>query len=255
MDSGAPAPPTTTQDSDEDEDEGSDEDASEHNEEGADDDADEDPRPPISTSQPAQPTSKSRKPSAWDDPDDTTLTVSLAANKRLRKLRDDVDEDAVGGREYERRLRRQFERINPTPTWATAARKKLKKRRRESDAGEDGEEGEDVEDAVESLLTTTGGIIDGVKKGKPLEKGNLSIERLRDANQSAKAEGEVKAIHFHPSPRIPVLLVASADRRVRLFNVSIHGLLNRFMFLTEVECRSTATVTPTSKPFTSLPFL
>lgn len=212
VDGGVSAIPSSSHDSGS----GEDEDASEH---GSEDDADEDEDDEQQAQEPqtSNPPSKPRKPPAWDDPDDTTLRVSLATDKRLRKLRDDPEEDTVGGHEYERRLRRQFERINPTPTWATAARKKLKKRRRSD--GE--EEEEDAEGAVESLLNSTEGIVDAGKRGgRELEKGTLAIERLRDANQSAKAEGEIKALQFHPSPRIPALLVASADRRVQLFNVS-----------------------------------
>src|ERR1700760_2426248 len=46
---------------------------------------------------------------AWVDPDDLDVQVSLASDKRLRKLRDTAAEDEIGGRDYERRLRRQFE--------------------------------------------------------------------------------------------------------------------------------------------------
>lgn len=43
----------------------------------------------------------------WDDPDDQTLRISIASDKRLRKLRDGPSEDVITGNEYERRLRRQ----------------------------------------------------------------------------------------------------------------------------------------------------
>ncbi|KAL4069086.1 WD40-repeat-containing domain protein [Scleroderma citrinum] len=164
-----------------------------------------------------------RKAPAWTDPDDANLQISLTAHDRLRKLRDALSEDIVTGREYERKLRRQFERINPTPEWATKAQKKLQpsKRRRSSLSGSDVDEG--VEDILPDLLTSTGGISAG-KKSRVLTQGVISIERLRDANQAATAEGEIKSVQFHPSPQIPVLLTASTDRRLRLFHVD--GLTN-----------------------------
>jgi U3 small nucleolar RNA-associated protein 18 len=156
-----------------------------------------------------------KKAPAWIDPDDTAIQVSLASNKRLRKLRDTASEDTVGGRDYERRLRRQYEKINPMPEWASNARKKLKTKRRRSSptSGEDEEE----------LFTSTGGILaDGRKqKSRIIPSGVISIERLRDANISAKAEGDVKAVQFHPSSQVPIIFAASADRRLRLFNVSL----------------------------------
>ncbi|KAI6096576.1 WD40 repeat-like protein [Pisolithus croceorrhizus] len=57
-----------------------------------------------------------------------------------------------------------------------------------------------------------------------LTQGVISVDRLRDANQAAPAEGEIKSVQFHPSPQIPVLLTASTDRRLRLFHVD--GLTN-----------------------------
>lgn len=172
---------------------------------------------PLQSSQP------SRKAPAWTDPDDVNIQVSLATNNRLRKLREAPDDDAVGGREYERRLRRQYEKINPTPEWATKARKRLhpsqKKRRRGSVSSEGAsDEGADDEE-YSTVLTSVGGILERTRS-KTLVQGTLSIERLRDANISARTEGAVKAIQFHPS--LPVLLTTGDDRRLRLFNVCCH---------------------------------
>ena len=136
----------------------------------------------------------------------------------MRKLRQAVDEDEITGREYETRLREQFERINPEPGWARKSRKKGK-------AKTDGDAHEDV-DAVEDLLSSTTGILAENKtvgrRHVVIPQGTLSIERVRDANQSVQGSGsgEVKVLAFHPKPSVPVLCVATADRRIRLFNVS-----------------------------------
>ncbi|KAL8702041.1 MAG: hypothetical protein Q9224_000211 [Gallowayella concinna] len=60
----------------------------------------------------------------WHDSDDDRILVSLQTSPRLRKLRDYEDEDLVNGREYTKRLRRQFERLNPVPPWAIRSRVK-----------------------------------------------------------------------------------------------------------------------------------
>ncbi|EHL02665.1 putative U3 small nucleolar RNA-associated protein 18 [Glarea lozoyensis 74030] len=67
---------------------------------------------------------------AWEDSDDDRLTISLAGNPRLRKLRKSEADDVVSGKEYTRRLRRQFERMNPVPEWAKEAARPAKRRRR-----------------------------------------------------------------------------------------------------------------------------
>lgn len=57
---------------------------------------------------PTFPNSCGKKSAAWADPDDQNIHVSLASDKRLRKLRDGPQEDTIGGRDYEARLRRQY---------------------------------------------------------------------------------------------------------------------------------------------------
>ncbi|KAI0307447.1 WD40-repeat-containing domain protein [Multifurca ochricompacta] len=172
----------------------------------------EDDRTSLSATQPP----KGRKAPAWVDPDDASLEVSLSSSTRLRKLRDAPDEDVINGREYERRLRRQFMKVNPTPEWATNARRK--RRRTESGTLVD-VTSPDLD--LDMLVTSSGGIL-GRKRRTLLDPGVLSIERLRDANQAAQAEGEINALQFHPSPQVSMLLIASSDRRIRLFNVDGH---------------------------------
>jgi U3 small nucleolar RNA-associated protein 18 len=173
---------------------------------------------------------KSRKAPAWTDPDDASLEISLASSARLRKLRDAPEEDAVKGPEYERRLRRQFVKMNPTPEWASAARRKRRRTEVDADADADVDVPPTLDD-LDSLVTSSGGTL-GRKRRARLDPGVLAIERLRDANQAAQAEGEVTAAQFHPSPQLSMLLVASSDRRLRLFNVRVRLLfLPLFLYL------------------------
>ena len=194
--------------------------------------------------------SKTRKTSAWTDPDDAALQVSLASDNRLRKLREGPEENSVGGREYERRLRKHYEKINPTPEWASNARKKATKRKRRSDSSS----GHEEEEFVHLLSSTNGLLVDSNSTKRPrllpLPHGTLSIERLRDANQGAPSEGEIKAVRFHPSSNVPVLMTAGVDRRVRLFNVcSFLSLSRSFNQDSLLRCRSMVTQIPISKPF------
>ena len=49
-----------------------------------------------------------RRPAAWEDSDDERLVVSLASVPRLRKLRRTEAEDVISGKDYVRRLRKQY---------------------------------------------------------------------------------------------------------------------------------------------------
>lgn len=169
------------------------------------------------TPTPLVPKSRKKGP-AWVDPDDLDVQVSLASNKRLRKLRDTAAEDEIGGRDYERRLRRQFEKLNPTPQWASEARKKRSTAKRRRSISPSSVSEEDLDP-----LASTGGVLEMKRRrSKTLSQKTINIERLRDANVSARAEGELRTVQFHPSAQVPMLLTASADRRLRLFNVRIY---------------------------------
>ena len=76
---------------------------------------------------------------AWVDSDDERIVVSLASNPRLRKLRISEAEDLINGKEYTKRLRRQFERLYPVPEWAhpSAAKKQSQKKHRRTSNSSD----------------------------------------------------------------------------------------------------------------------
>ncbi|KAF9051089.1 WD40 repeat-like protein [Hymenopellis radicata] len=182
------------------------EDSGEEKDEGdGDSDSDESEEEEKDETVPPNPLSRPRKAAAWSDPSDPP-SVSIESNQ-LRKLRDAPSETVLSGREYESRLRRQFERINPAPSWA-------RKRRRDED---------EDEDDVDNLLSSTTGIL-SQKRRPTLASGTIAIERLRDANQASQKSniGDVKSIVFHPSDRVPVLAVGTGDRRVRLYNIDGH---------------------------------
>lgn len=136
-----------------------------------------------------------RGAAAWVDSDDDRIVVSLASNPRLRKLRNIESEDLVNGREYTKRLRRQFERLCPVPAWAnpSAAVKPSHKRQRRltnasrssSDDPSADEMSIDSEDlSVQPLAKLLQNTIDLVKpsssgRGK-LRSEALDIQRTKD---------------------------------------------------------------------------
>lgn len=135
---------------------------------------------------------------AWIDSDDERLSVSLANVPRLRKLRVAEDEDLVSGREYIRRLRRQFQRLNGTPEWARWDWDKVGRRKRghESDDGSDGDDDgmmdldeQDDElraDPLRQMLERFKEALyapdrpQGGRKRRKLRQDNLDIQRMKD---------------------------------------------------------------------------
>lgn len=134
---------------------------------------------------------------AWDDSDDERLVVSLASVPQLRKLRETAEDDMVNGKEYARRLRKQYERLYPAPEWAAHATGKAKKRRRTMDDDESGEESGSDMDVDEDDLSTqplakllkdadilSRNTARGPAKRRKLQAGTIDIQRLKDVSKA-----------------------------------------------------------------------
>lgn len=176
---------------------------------------------PSSTEAPTATATADQPHAAWTDADDEQIMVPLAGVgarapdgsmrgvKKLRKLRTNPGEQVISGAEYQRRLRRQYERMHPRPAWASVA-------------PSTGESSAWSAPLLSDLLSAESGL---VSRGmtRRLTPDRLDVERLRDANEAQERAEEPAAIEhiaFHPSARSHVLLTASRDRRVRLFQIN-----------------------------------
>lgn len=155
----------------------------------------------------------------WYDSDDEKIRVSLASNTRLRKLRDTEDDDVVSGLEYIRRLRRQYERLRPTPEWVKYARKKLKTKYEDEDSDSDVE----IDDAsvmpLSDILRSTGTLTTQTKSSKQglkLRPEVIDIQRQKDIARSGPSSVDV--LQFHPQH--PILLTAGPSSTINLYHVS-----------------------------------
>lgn len=162
---------------------------------------------------------------AWEDSDDDRLTVSLAGNSRLRKLRLSEAEDVISGGEYSRRLRLHFERLNNIPDWAQTERPA--KRRRRSSAGSDSStssNGMDVDSEdlstlpLARLLQSAGSLtrtpVSSAKRTK-LRPEVLDIQQTRSLPE--QQSGAISSLSFHPE--YPVLLSSGAESTLYLHHI------------------------------------
>jgi U3 small nucleolar RNA-associated protein 18 len=173
---------------------------------------------------------------AWYDSDDDRITVSLASDTRLRKLRNTADDDIVSGREYIERLRRQYERLHPTPEWVTYARKR---RRLAQDAEENNDHDDSDSDIsmadedgeaplsakpLADLLRTAGSLTRIDVKGKSskakrkLRPEVIDIQRTKDV--AAGGPSSIDSLQFHPY--YPLLLSAGPSSTITLYHISPH---------------------------------
>ncbi|KAL8849497.1 MAG: hypothetical protein Q9221_005504 [Calogaya cf. arnoldii] len=198
----------------------------------------------------------------WHDSDDDRIVVSLQANPRLRKLRVHEDEDLVNGRQYTKRLRRQFEQLNPLPLWAVQSRAKKNpggKRRQNnnasSDSGSDSpSEGHMSVDADElsapplaKLLQQPGALLSsgtGKSRGKKkLRPEVIEIQRTKDVGLAQPSA--ITSLGFHPSH--PLLISSGPASTISIHHVSPHPP-NPNPLLTSLHIKSTPLSTTVFQP-------
>ena len=174
---------------------------------------------------------RSRHPPAWQDSDDERMMVSLASVPRLRKLRRTETEDVVNGKEYSKRLRKQFTMLNPTPEWALHAVEKpaLKKRRLSENVGSEenaSEEEMDLDDDLpsaaplskllqdaQSLVRQSGA---GAGKKRKIRPEVIDIQRNKDI--PGIQPSAIASISFHP--KLPLLLSSGPSSTLYLHHIA-----------------------------------
>lgn len=210
----------------------------------------------------------SRQAAAWVDSDDERTLVSLASAPRLRKLRRTEAEDVVNGKEYARRLRKQFEMLQPRPEWARQAMQPAKKRRRLSEKGgsddgaDSGEElldmGDDVPSAAplskllhdaESLVRPSG---PGTGTKRKLRPEVIDIQRAKDI--AGVQPSAITSLSFHP--QLPLLLSSGPSSTLYLHQLAPSPPApTPNPLLTSMHIRGTALTTTAFHPTDSRIFL
>lgn len=138
----------------------------------------------------------------WHDSDDEQLTISLASQQRLRKLRVAESEDVITGKEYTRRLRRQFQRLHPVPEWADPEKQRKIAGDDDSDSGAEDMDTDHEEERMSTqplakLLqgaTDLTRIDEETRGGKrKLRQEVLDIQRLKDVGGTQPVSSFLKS--------------------------------------------------------------
>ncbi|ERF74928.1 hypothetical protein EPUS_05136 [Endocarpon pusillum Z07020] len=172
---------------------------------------------------------------AWVDSDDDRLSVSLASHPQLRKLRNAEGDDVINGMEYIKRLRRQYERLHPTPVWARVrsqrARNLMDSKSSASDDGADSDMSLDDEvldqsstEALSDLLRSAGSFVQAASpsqqssKRRKLRPEVLDIQRTKDI--TVKGPSSVDSLQFHPF--YPLILSSGPSSTISIHQVFPH---------------------------------
>ncbi|KAF2201309.1 WD40 repeat-like protein [Delitschia confertaspora ATCC 74209] len=196
---------------------------------------------------------------AWEDSDDDRLVVSLASVPRLRKLRETEEDDVVSGKEYVRRLRKQYQRLYAQPEWAIQASGKSKRKRRAGDIRDSEESGSDMDVDKDDDLSTQplarllqdanllARTSTGPMKRRKLQAGTVDIQRLKDV--AGKGPSAITSLSFHPS--YPLLLSSGPSSRLSLHHISPSAPTNPNPLLTSLHIKHTPLTTTAFHPSAS----
>lgn len=152
---------------------------------------------------------------AWHDSDDEGVSVSIVTSNRSKKLRKSYEESQISGRDYIRRLRAQFEKIYPKPSWVEDVS--------EEESANDDEFGDENEEAIEGDMNALSKILGSlyeykdVSHNKLLPPKTLDIVRLKDANATHPSHSAIQSLSFHPYK--PLLLTGGYDRTLRIYHI------------------------------------
>ncbi|KAJ0416047.1 WD40-repeat-containing domain protein [Aspergillus carlsbadensis] len=142
-------------------------------------------------------------PAVWHDSDDERITISLAGNNKLRKLRVAELEDVISGKEYIRRLRRQYLQLHPTPDWANPKLNKRADGDDDSDLVDEMDTDDEETQSTQPLAKLLQGMdftkieTQGPTGGRPkLRKEVIGIQRLKDIGKDQPSA--VTSLTFHP---------------------------------------------------------
>ncbi|KAG4098432.1 WD40 repeat-like protein [Neocallimastix lanati (nom. inval.)] len=146
---------------------------------------------------------------AWIDDDDETLEINLTSVNRTKKLRESEEEITLSGVEYEKRLRKQFEKVYRRPLWAYT-------KAEANNLGLNREE-------QFSFFKTSDDIVNDNFSTKLLSPDKIDILRVHDANQEEYSQAVIQNVSFHPNGQ--VLMTSGFDKTLRLFQVD--GKINK----------------------------
>ncbi|KAF9884717.1 hypothetical protein FE257_001346 [Aspergillus nanangensis] len=162
-------------------------------------------------------------PPLWYDSDDDRMAISLASQGRLRKLRVAESEDVISGKEYIRRLRRQFQQLHPAPEWSDLAASKQQRGDDDSDRAEDMDTDDEELSSTQPLAKLLQGATDLTNFENKLPSGKrklrqemLDIQRLKDVGKDQPSS--IDSLMFHP--HYPLLLSSGPAATLFLHHIA-----------------------------------
>jgi len=165
---------------------------------------------------------------AWCDEEDEQIKINLNSKNKLKKLKKDEPQSLITGKDFQNRLREQFEKLNSKSEiykWATADNSQLKPEDADdSDSNNENESAKNyssknksnMKNKLDSLLKTSKSIIES---SESKDSNVLKYSQMQDLNKDARHKSITSSIEFSPNKE-NLAFTAGLDEKLRLFAVN-----------------------------------
>jgi U3 small nucleolar RNA-associated protein 18 len=140
--------------------------------------------------------------SAWNDDEEDNIKINLNSKNKLKKLKNDSN-SVVSGKEFQERLRDQFNKVNNTSEiykWAT-----------QKYSGDD-----DGDNQLDDLMKTNKHIIDSNESS---ESQILNISQMQDLTKDFSHKSIISSMEFSPIKE-NLAFTAGLDEKLKIFSIN-----------------------------------
>jgi len=153
---------------------------------------------------------------AWCDEEDEKIQINLYSKNKLKKLKKDDENNIISGKDFQNRLREQFNKLNTKSEiyrWATG-----KKAEDNDDSDSDCQLSKKKQSAnrLDTLVKTSKSILETTESK---DSNILKISQVQDLNKDAYHKSIISALEFSPIKE-NLAFTAGLDEKLKIFSVN-----------------------------------
>lgn len=167
---------------------------------------------------------------AWRDEEDEQIKINLNSKNKLKKLKKDEPQSLISGKDFQIRLREQFEKLNSKSeiyNWATADKSQSKYENEDSENEENennlinenknqNKKNSNSKNQLDNLLQTSKSVVESAESK---DSNTLRISQMQDLNKDAQHKSIISSLEFSPLKE-NLAFTAGLDEKLKLFAVN-----------------------------------
>ncbi len=160
---------------------------------------------------------------AWKDEEDDQIQINLNSKNKLKKFKKD-EESIVSGKDFQNRLREQFEKLNSKSEiykWATSNKNLVKNKLDSEENNSDNELQNDFSEInnnnrLDNLFKTSKKVLDSTHSK---DSNILKISQIPDLNKEKHHKSIISSLEFSPVKE-NLAFTAGLDEKLKIFSIN-----------------------------------